>query len=523
MRKQNEAVGYCRLSKDDDIRSGESSSISTQKEIIEKYASDNGWQIKEWYIDDGYSGTNFKRPDFQRLIDDIEEGRISLLLSKDLSRLGRDYLKTGYYTEVYFPENNVRYIAINDNIDTLNSDNDIAPFKNILNEFYSRDLSKKVKSAVRAKKQKGEFLSAFVPLGYQRDPKNKNKLIIEETGVKIVNRIFEMARAGMGSCKICNALNAEKVPTRSDHRRMLFGLESKSAIWDANLVNGVLKNRVYLGETVQGTYDCAKFKRIPTKRKPEEEWIITPNTHEPLIDIDTWELVQNKINSRHRPIKSNVFQLFAGFVKCADCGYSLGYSNSHGSEYYSCSLHRRRGNGFCTSHYIRKDVLEQVVLYDIRKYSKLAKDKAEELAKLLCIQTDNANINKIKHFTAELSKQKNRYSELDGILKRLYEDFVIGTLSKDRFDKFFTDYESEQLTLQEKITETTQELEVLKTKQQDTTAWINLIRNYTQIEKLDRTVLSELVEKIVVSQSVKEDGKKVTDIAIHYRFIGVLN
>ena len=278
----------------------------------------------------------------------------------------------------------MRYIALNDGVDTANNENSIAPFVNIMNEFYSRDISKKVRSAVRSKKQKGAYLSNYAPIGYQKDPKDKHRLIVEETGANIVKRIFEMARNDMGSKKICKIFNNEGVPTPINHRKwILNGIEPNSARWNAESVNAILRNRTYLGETVQGIYDCARFKRTPSKRKPQDEWIITPNTHEPLVDVETFEFVQKLIDARNRPIKSKVLQLFAGFVKCEDCGYALGYSFSQGIEQYTCGTYRRHGKNFCSCHYIRKDVFEQVVLDDIRKYSKLAKHQADDLTKQL--------------------------------------------------------------------------------------------------------------------------------------------
>lgn len=527
--RYNVAV-YCRLSKDDVIRStgssggGESGSIISQKEIIEKYVHDNGWHIYDYYVDDGYSGTNFQRPDFERMIDDIEDGKVNMVITKDLSRLGRNYIEAGQFTEVYFPSKGVRYIALNDGVDTINNENNIAPFVNILNEFYSRDISKKVRTAVRAKKQKGEYLSNYAPIGYQKDPKDKHRLIVEETGAAIVKRIFEMASNDMGSKKICKVLNDEGVPTPINHRKWLLnGIEPKPARWNAESVVAILRNRTYLGETIQGVYDCARFKRTPSKRKPQEEWIITPNTHEPLVDVETFELVQKLIDARNRPIKGNVIQLFAGFVKCEDCGCALGYSNSHGTEYYSCGTYRRHGNKFCSCHYIRKDVLEQVVLDDIRKYSKLAKHQADKLTQQLREQNGDKDTNRIKFLIAELSKLNTRNTELDGIMKRLYEDNVSGRLSDERFNKFLLDYEKEQADVLIKIDDTQQMIDEIKANQVDTDSWIKLIQNYTRIKKLDRTVLGELVEKITVGEAKEVNGHKTTDVTIYYRFVGAVS
>jgi len=519
------AAIYCRLSKDDDIRSGESSSIVSQRDILKRYVKDKGWHVHDYYIDDGFTGTNFNRPDFRRMIEDIEDGKVNCVITKDLSRLGRNYILTGQYTEIYFPSKSVRYIALNDGVDTLNQDNDIAPFKNILNEFYARDISNKVRSAVRARKLKGEYVNGLVPIGYRKDPHNKHRLLVEETGAAVVRRIFEMASADMGSKKIREVLNAEGVITPFNHYRKVFhGREPRPAKWADTTIIAVLRNRVYTGDTVQGIYECARFGQVPRKRRPKDEWIVTPNTHEPLVERETWELIQKKIDARNRPTRSGIVRLFSGLLKCEDCGYAMGYSDSQGKyAYYSCNEYRRHGSGFCTCHYINAAVLEQTVLDDIRKYAKLAKNKAEELARRIHEQNGDENVNKVKTLGAELDRLKARNAELDGIMKRLYEDNVSGKLSDERFSKFLTGYEKEQSDVQLRIENTERGIKEFKANQKDTDSWIKLIRNYTKIEELDRTVLCELVDKITVGEAKEIDGEKVTDVTIYYRFVGAVD
>lgn len=521
--KRYNAAIYCRLSKDDDLRAGESSSISTQKLMLEKYVKEHNWLIADCYIDDGWSGTNYNRPDFQRMIEDIEQGKINKVVVKDLSRLGRNYIMTGQYTEIFFPDRNVRFIAVDDGVDTMNSNNDIVPFKNILNEMYAKDISKKVRSAVRAKKQKGEFLSNYAPLGDQKAPYDKNSLIVEESGAKIVRRIFELARLGTGSKNIAKTLNTEGVPTPLEHRNLLLGkqiIDKKR--WSPESVICILRSRVYLGDMVQGVYECSRFKRTPNKRKPQEEWIITPNRHEPLVDVDTWEYIQKCIDGRFRPTKSKEIQLFAGFVKCADCGYALGYSSSHGAESYSCEQYRRHGKTFCSCHYIRKDTLEAVVLSDIKRYAKLAKSKSNELAKQLSLQNDSKDEQKSKELNAELKDLNLRFSELNTIIKRLYEDNVTRRISDERFNLLLNDYETEQDKVKQRIEGIQKLISDLEESKIDLSAWMELIRNYTNITKLDRTILSELVDKITVSETKIIDGEKTIDITIYYRFVGAI-
>ena len=521
--KKYDVAIYCRLSKDDDTRGGESSSIKSQRDICEQYVKSNGWRIFDFYIDDGYSGVNFQRPAFGRMIGDIEDGKINMVVTKDLSRLGRNYILTGQYAEIYFPSKNVRYVALNDNVDTLNSDNNIAPFVNILNDMYAKDIAKKVRTAVRVKKTKGEFASSYAPYGYQKDPFDKHKLIVEETGAEVVRRIFDMAKADMGSRKICKVFNEEGIVTPINHRKkLLYGLEPKQSVWGSGTINYILRNRMYIGDMVQGVYENSKFHKEAAKRKPKDEWIIVPNTHEPLVDAETWEYVQKTISARKHPIKNSTIQLFAGFLKCEDCGLSLGYSKRYNIEYYMCSTYRKHGRKYCSGHYIRKDVLEQVVLDDIRKYSKLAKDKTDALIQQLQAQNGDKDIGKIKMMTAEMERLNKRDAELDVIMKRLYEDHVSGTLSEERFDRFLTDYEKEQADTRQKIADTEKAIKEIKANQIDADSWIKLIRNYTTITELDRTVLSELVDKITIGEAKEMDGQKTTTVTIYYRFIGAV-
>jgi len=514
---------YCRLSLDDG-NGGTSSSIQTQKDMLSRYVQDNGWVAFDYYVDDGYTGTNFNRPDFQRMIEDIEAGKIDMVVVKDLSRLGRNYIQTGQYTDIYFPDRGVRFVALNDGVDSLNADNDIAPFKNILNQMYAADISKKMRSAIRAKQLKGDLVGAFVPIGYQRDPKNCNRLIVEESGAAVVRRIFEMARADKGSSTICKALDADGVPTPRQHYRWVkHGIPPKPARWNAETVIAILRNRMYLGDMVQGIYDCPRFRRTTPKRKPKEEWIITPGMHEPLVDKETWEFVQKRIDARHKPTKSNIIRLFSGFIKCEDCGCTLTYANGRGGEFYSCSKYRRFGNTVCTSHYIRKDVLEQVVLEDIRKYSKLAKHEVDKLTQRLREQDGEKSASHMKTLTSSLAKLSERNEELGRILKRLYEDRVNGQVPDDMFSKFLVDYKQEQSDVQAKISDTEQKIKEVTANQKDTDSWVELIQKYTKIRKLDRAALIELVDKIVISAVKEVDGQKITDVTIHYRFVGAVS
>ncbi len=522
--KQYSVGIYCRLSKDD-VGSGESSSIISQKAMLEKYVRDNEWSVFDYYVDDGYSGTNFNRPEFQRMIDDVEAEKINMVVVKDLSRLGRNYILAGQYTEIYFPDRAVRFIALNDGIDTINSDNDIAPFKNILNEMYAKDISKKVRSAVRIKKQRGEFLSNYAPYGYMKDPHNKNRLVIEESGAEVVRRMFEMCLSGMGSAKIAKILTSEGVLSPSNQRAKLCNAaqRQKQNRWNSESVNIILKNRLYIGDMVQGVYECTRFNRTPSKRKPPEEWYITPNMHEPIIELETWQHVQISIGSRKRVTKCEELQLFAGFLKCEDCGHALSYSNSQGIPQYTCGYYRRYGREACSSHYIRKDTLEQVVLDDIRLYARLAREDESSFAEQLNALSGSKEDKRIQLLSAELKTYQARHIELNNIIKRLYEDSVAERISSSRFQKMFAEYEAEQANLEKQIENNQNELETIRQNKQDSSAWLNIIKDYADIQELDRIVLSELIDKITVGESIENYGEKRVNITIYYRFIGSIH
>jgi len=491
--------------------------------MLEKYAQDNGWTVYDCYIDDGYTGMNYDRPDFQCMIDDIEAGKIDLVAVKDLSRLGRNYLLTGQYTDVYFPDRGVRFVALNDGIDSINSDNDIAPFRNILNQMYSTDISKKVRSAVRVKKQRGEFLSSYAPYGYQKDPSNRNRLIVEHSGAEVVRRMFEMCAGGHGSKVISKTLNKEGVLSPLCHRDKLLGRDSKrDSLWSCETVNSILRSRIYIGDMVQGVYDCARFKRTPSKRKQKEDWIITPNTHEPIITPDIWEQAQNSISSRKRVTRKGELQLFAGFVKCEDCGHALAYAYSQRIEQYTCGHYRRHGNSACSCHYIRKDTLIEVVLDDIRRHAKLASEDVNGLAQQLLSISGDREERQIQALSSEQSAAKTRSLDLDKIIKRLFEQSVSGAVTDSRFQKLNAEYEAEQAALESRIGDIQNELDNIQQNRRDSSAWLDAIKEYADIRELDRIVLSELIDKITVGEARVVDGEKVIDVTIYYRFIGAV-
>ena len=524
--EQYNAGIYCRLSKDDIIKDDNgSSSIISQKSMLEQYIRGNGWTVYDYYVDDGFSGTNYNRPNFQRMIEDIEAGKINMVVVKDLSRLGRNYIQTGQYTDIYFPDRGVRFIALNDGIDTKNTDNDIAPFKNILNQMYSTDLSKKVRSAIRMKQQNGEYVSNYAPYGFQKDPLNKNRLIIEETGAEVVKRIYDLCASGHGTPYIAKILNREGIPSPRHHRAEIdpkYKVKGQYE-WVPETLHSMLRSRIYKGDMVQGTHECSRFKRTPSKKKPIDEWIVTPNTHEAIINDELWYYVQKCLDTRKRVQRSGEPQLFNGFLKCADCGYALACASRFGTEYYSCGLYRRKGIEKCTQHYINKKVLMDVVLDDIRRYAQMALDDREGFACRLAAQSGDKEVWQIEALLDEMKAAEARFTELDRIMEQLYEDKVSGSLSETRFHKLADKYEDEQLSLEKQAKEREAEVERLNANKKDASVWLDLIKNYTDIRELDRIVLGELVEKITVGESQVIDGVKHMDVTIYYRFVGAVN
>ncbi len=507
---------YCRLSKDDIAANEESSSILTQKIMLEKYAKEHHWLIHDYYIDDGWSGTNFNRPEFQRLLVDIENKKINAVLVKDLSRLGRNYILTGHYTEIFFPAKNVRFIAIDDGIDTLNNNNDIAPFKNILNEMYAKDISKKIRSAVKTRKEKGEFLSNYAPYGYKKNPDNKNKLIIDELSASIVKNIFEMALSGIGSVKIAKKLNRDKILPPLEYRKMRLGQQPNyQKIWGADAILKILKNRIYVGDMVQGLYECSQFKRTPSKRKPKDDWLITPNTHEPIVPLDTWDKVQRIIAEHHKVNHSQKPHLFSGFLKCNECGYAVSFSASHMVEYYSCAQYRRFGKQVCSSHYIRKDELQQYVVGEIKKYANMAKRNRSELEFLL----ESRNKNELTDLNLRLSTLTARSCEITNLMKQLYEDNVNQKISDKVFSTLLSEYEAEQIEVESNLKMANDRMQAIKNYTSDSVKWINTIKNYSNISDLNREILTELIDKILISEE-KTDGKRKINIKIHFLYVG---
>ena len=526
---------YMRLSQDD-RNFGDSVSIETQRIVLRQYAHDNGLLVVDEYVDDGWSGTNFDRPAFQRMMEDVESGRINCIVTKDLSRFGREHVMMDYYLEFIFPEKHIRYIAVAENEDTEKGLTDFVPFKNLFNEWYAKDTSRKVKAALRAKFSVGEYICAYAPLGYKKDPEVKNHLIIDEETRWIVEKIFEYASHGWGAAKITRTLREEKVPTPGWLNYTRYGTfaniyadasEEKSWAWTISQVKSIVHDEVYIGNSVHGQQTTISYKNKKRIRKPEEFWFRVENTHEALVPTEVFERIQEQIERRRRKMKNAETQIFAGLVRCADCGWSMSFGTNHNKKgpwnYFNCTAYRQFGKvgGICSGHYIRYDFLYELILSQIRHWSRFAQTDERGLLEHLLESGDREKNAALKKRTSELTKTQKRKAEVDKLFARVYEDRVNETISEQNFMMLSQKYQTEQAELTEKIEKLTAEISEVKQTEADAEKWIALLKQFSGPDKLDAPLLNALIEKIVVHEAEKDEiGMRVQDVDIYYRFVG---
>ncbi len=518
---------YCRLSRDDEYN-GDSMSIQTQKAMLKHYAEENNFFNCMYFIDDGYSGTNYNRPDFQKLLSEIEANKIGTVIVKDLSRLGREYLQTGYYTEVFFPQHDVRFIAINDNVDTYNGDNEFAPFKNIINEWYAKDISRKIRSAYKTKALNGEFTGMRAPYGYKKSPENKHKLIPDENA-PIVKRMFRIAMEGNSCGAIATTLKKELIPTPGAYLRGKDGVLRKDESvkypygWLTSTVRDILMNEVYIGNMVSLCHTTKSFKDKRIVERPKEDWIRVENTHEPLIDKETFYTVQKRISIKKPQKKPNSANIFRGLVFCGECGSSLVYKKENSkleTEKYQCNLYTHRGKNYCTNHSINAEDLKVIVLTDINKHISFSqKDKSAYIQQL--VNQANNNLNGEKNaYQKELNNISQRLEELNTILQCMYEDKVFHKISEERYTAMSTNFEKEETELKQRYTKIETKLSQYTQQSKSAKEFADLLEQYSPIVKLDAVLLNTLIEKIIVHEKRNENGQKIMPIEIYYRFIG---
>jgi len=517
---------YPRLSHEDEL-SGESNSISNQKRILEAYAKQNGFTNLKWYTDDGFSGANFQRPGFQSMLADIEAGLVGTVIVKDMSRLGRNYLQVGMYTEMIFPQKNVRFIAINDGVDSAQGENDFAPLRNIFNEWLVRDTSKKIRAVKRSKGMSGKPVTSKPVYGYLMD--EDENFIIDEEAAPVVKQIYSLCLAGNGPTKIARMLTEQQIPTpgtleyrrTGSTRRYHPGYECK---WAANTVVHILENREYTGclvnfKTTTQSYKCSKIIY-----NSEDKQAVFENHHEIIIDRDTWERVQELRKQRKRPNRYDEVGLFSGILFCADCGsvmYQQRYqTDKRKQDCYICGSYKRRVKN-CTAHFIRTDLLTAGVTANLRKVTDYAARHEKQFMKLLIEQNEDGGKRRNAARKKELDAAEKRIAELSAIFKRLYEDSVTGRISDERFAELSADYEAEQRQLKERAAELQGELSKAQEATVNAGKFMNIVRKYTSFEELTPTLLREFIEKIVVHEcSYDENKNRRQEIEIYYSFVG---
>lgn len=527
---------YCRLSKDDGTNN-ESMSISTQKTMLKDYAKRNGFLNCQFYADDGYSGTNYDRPAFRQLIEDIQDGEVSTLITKDLSRLGRNYLETGTYIEVFFPNHNVRYIAINDGVDSIdNAQMDITPFRNIINEMYAKDTSRKIKSALHARRMQGKYMATTAPFGYQKDEKDHNHLVIDEVTAPVVELIFSIAEEGVGLHTICNRLRKAKVLKPSFYKKELFERfmdEEKMYDWDTAYVSQILHNPVYAGNLTVADKPTKTMRSKKRQYIPYAEREIIYGTHEPIIEQNRWNNVQKILQSRPPVIgesSSGYDNIFRGVIKCADCGSAMlakveqkrKRNNVLDKTFYCCTKYRKFGKEGCSAHTIEARTVHEVVLADIQKHAGQAltdrKAMVMEIAERLNLQLSADREQQKK----ELRQCKQRVSEIENLYAKLYEDLTRELITEKRFQMLSARYDSEQEELTAKIKELEKSAIADKEQLSSIEHFAEQISGYAGIAELNFKIINQLIEKILVSEPVEIDGQKIQRLTIHYKFIGAL-
>ncbi|NBH80705.1 DUF4368 domain-containing protein [Clostridiaceae bacterium] len=521
---------YCRLSQED-MQAGESESIQNQKLILQRYADEHFFLNTRFFVDDGFSGVSFEREGLQAMLREVEAGNVATVITKDLSRLGRNYLKTGELIEIIFPEYEVRYIAINDGVDTAREDNEFTPLRNWFNEFYARDTSKKIRAVKQAKAQRGERVNGEVPYGYLLDPNDRNHLIPDPETAHVVKQIFAMYVRGDRICEIQNWLRENEILTVSELRYRRTGScrhprPHPNCIynWPDKTLYDILSRKEYLGHTLTAKSYKISYKCKKTKRNPEEKQYFFPNTHEPLIDEETFELAQKRIATKHRPTKSEEIDLFSGLLFCGDCGYKMylqqGSKTLERKHAYTCGMYRNRirTGSVCTTHYIRKSVLKELVLADLQRIMSYVKGHEQEFVRTATECSEQAMKKALGHQRKELDKAEARLGEINLLFRKLYEDNALGRLSNEQFVFLTSGYEDEKRELAKRAAELKREIDTAAERNADVKRFVALVRRYTEISELTYENVHEFIDRILVYELDKDTNTR--KIEIFYSFVG---
>ena len=531
MSNQKKTALYCRLSQDDGL-DGDSNSIQNQKSILQRFAEDHHFPNPCFYVDDGFSGGNFQRPAFQQMIADMENGEIGIIVTKDLSRLGRNQLHTGLYIEERFPMFGVRYIAINDNVDTENAEsNDLMPFKNLFNEWFIRDTSRKIRAVLKAKAERGEWLGTRAPYGYIRNPDTK-KLEVDEEAAAIVRRIFAMCASGNGPSQIARILKKEQVLTPTmyaytKHNMTHTGLDTQRPYhWSGDTVADMLENEFYLGNTVNYRFSTKSYKDKRKIEHPREKCLVFENTHPAIIPKEVWDIVQRVRKNKRRRTKMNEQNKYSGLVICADCGKAMVLHRAHtmSADYshFTCRTYKKDAEA-CTAHYIRECILDEIVLEDLRRVTAETREHPQEFAEYLNSKQSAELQKEIRRLEKEKAAMQKRKAELDTIFKKLYEDSVLGRITADQFQMLSASYTDEQAKLTEALPRREAEIQRLKETVSNTAAFLDKAKRYTDIQAPTPELLRLFVQKIVVHEKeIKWSKHAPQTVEIHYADIGCM-
>lgn len=526
---------YGRLSQED-ARMGDSNSIVNQRRFLEKFAQDNGFENTLFLADDGYSGTNFERPSWKKVIEMIEAGEVESLIVKDLSRLGREYLQVGYYTEIYLPQKGIRFIAVNDAVDSLvESSSDFNPIRNWANELHAKETSKKVRSVKKMQAERGERLGGRPPYGYRKKDAESKDIVPDEETAPIVQRIFELCASGKGPNQIARILTKENVLTPANYYYQKtggshVGLDtSRPYNWSGSSVTGILNNKVYLGHMSGLRTTSLSYKNKKLIQKPENEQILVENTHEALVTQELWDIVQDvRQHKKRTPKHMEEPNMFSGLAYCADCGKPMVLhraSTMRKSKYnFKCYTYGKRGRLECTPHHIRESELIQIVLDDLRRVTHFARMKERQFAAYIN-QKNSAELRReINALQKELDSMKRRDKELSALFKRIYEDHVLERVTSEQFRMLSADYNAEQKAIQDAIPEKETRLEKLRDSAANVDAFIERAKRYTTIDKLTPELLRLFIQRIEIGErSVKYSRSATQSIRIIYRDIGVMD
>ncbi len=525
---------YCRLSRDDGTE-GDSNSVANQKKLLQKHSKENGFDNIKFYIDDGYTGTNFNRPGFQKLLEDIEFGYISTVIVKDMSRLGRDYLQVGYYTDSYFPDHNIRFIAINDCVDSADGENELAPFRNVMNEMYARDISRKVRSSHRLRGNMGEPLSQ-PPYGYMKDPANKKKWVVDPEAAEVVKDIFRMAMEGKGNETIARILQEREILIPMAYWQSK-GLprggkrtQPNPYRWAKTTISKILKQQEYCGDVINFKTYSKSFKNKTRIDNPQENWAIFKDVHEPIIDRETFELVQeltSKTKRRAPKDENSEKNIFFDMLYCADCGSKLWHHTNPINKdihFFSCSNYKKDTRGNCESrHYVRADAIEEIVKNELRKMVRLLKYDEEYFTELLTQKADKEIFKEQKNLESELNQAIMRKETVAQMYESLYESNILGKVTDEWFMQLSHKYDNENMALKDKIIDLSRKLSSLEETKKGKEYFLSAIRRFMEMDRLTAQLIRELIDHIEIHEAQGRGKNRTQMVIIYYRFIGYID